>query len=527
VNYLLHEALTTTASHTPEKPALVDGDRELSYSDLDRLTNQIAHLLLDVGVSPGDRVGLYLPKSVEAVAGAYAVMKAGGVYVPLDPDAPVDRIGYIIENADIAVLLTADARATESLALGAKSPSLRTLVFLDRAPDDHESEVTVLASNHIADQPAAAPAVRVIDRDLALILYTSGSTGTPKGVMLSHLNVMTFVRWAVEEFEITAADRLSQFAPLHFDLSTFDIYGAALAGATVYLAPRTVTIFPVEIRNFLERHEISVTYAVPSSLIMLTERTKLEEGHLPHLRTILFAGEVFPTKYLSRLMRLLPHVEFANLFGPTETNVCTFYRVPEPPLEDDPPISIGVAIDNVETLVMKKDGSLAQPGEAGELLVRGPSVMQGYWRDAERTEKTLIPNPFGEMRFDPVYRTGDLVIEEDDGNYTFLGRRDNQIKSRGYRIELGDIESVLYAHHEVIECAAVAVPDEKITNRIMAYVVVDGELTPKELASFVGERLPKYMIPDTTELLRVLPKTSTGKIDRQALLKSAQGGESQ
>lgn len=527
---LLHSALTFNAQRTPAKIAVVDGDRRVTYAELDRLTNKLAGLLVDSGVSKGDRVGIFAPKSLEAVTAAYGIMKAGAVYVPLDPEAPIERVSYIVDNAGINVLLTVMGKAPALAEVAEKAGSLDSVVFLD--PDLGKADadlggLKLFDRTDIDDRPDDSTPVRSIDLDLALMLYTSGSTGAPKGVMLSHLNVMTFVRWAVDEFAVTADDRLSQFAPLHFDLSTFDIYGAALAGATVYLAPRTTSMFPMEIRRFIERNEISVVYAVPSSLIMLTERAKLEKEDLPTLRTILFAGEVFPTKYLSRLMHKLPHVEFANLFGPTETNVCTYFRVPDPPAEDSPPISIGKAIANVETFVVKKDGSLAIPGETGELLVRGTSVMEGYWADPERTAKSRIVNTFSDGLSDPVYRTGDLVVEEPDGNYTFLGRKDNQIKSRGYRIELGDIESAMYAHHEVVECAAVAVPDEAITNRIMGYVVVTGDLSAGDLTAFVAERIPKYMVPDTLEVMGVLPKTSTGKIDRQALMESALKRESQ
>lgn len=524
MSYLLHETLSRSAQKTPEKTALVDRDRQVTYEELDRLTNRVAQLLVAEGVSKGDRVGILAPKSLEAVAAAYGIMKAGAVYVPLDPEAPVDRITFIVDNADIHLVVSVRDREAVLAHTANGTDTLDTVVFLDPAADGMQPDlpgVTIRTRSDVDDHSGDITPVRTIDLDLALMLYTSGSTGAPKGVMLSHVNVMTFVRWAVEEFDVTAVDRLSQFAPLHFDLSTFDLYGAALAGATVHLAPRTTSMFPMEIRRFIENNEISVVYAVPSSLIMLTERAKLETGDLPSLRTILFAGEVFPTKYLSRLMRFVPHVEFANLFGPTETNVCTYYRVPDPPSEDAPPISIGKAIRNVETVVVKKDGTVARPGEVGELQVRGPTVMSGYWGDAERTAKSRMANPFSDGLTDPVYKTGDLVIEEDDGNYTFLGRKDNQIKSRGYRIELGDIESAMYGHHQVVECAAVAVPDEAITNRIMAYVVVSEDLEAGDLTTFVSDRIPKYMVPDKLHLVDVLPKTSTGKIDRQALLESA------
>jgi acyl-coenzyme A synthetase/AMP-(fatty) acid ligase len=273
------------------------------------------------------------------------------------------------------------------------------------------------------------------------------------------------------------------------------------------------------VAKFIRTNEISVWYSVPSILIMLVEKGGLETGDLPSLRQLLFAGEVFPTKYLSRIMKRLPHVTFANLYGPTETNVCTAYTVPEPPGEDGPTIPIGGAITNVETFVVDEEDDLVEPGTVGELLVRGPTVMTGYWGDLERTATRLIASPIDRHHGDPVYRTGDLVEEMPDGNYRFLGRRDNQIKSRGYRIELGDIEAALNAHPAVVEAAALAIPDEMISNRIVAYVSASDEITDRALTAFCAERIQRYMVPETILIQQALPKTSTGKIDRQALLK--------
>lgn len=516
MSLLLHDLLVESAERTPEQVAISDGDREMSYEQLDGLSNQIASALVSVGVKRGDRVGLYSPKSMEAVAGLYGILKSGAAYVPLDPDAPSERISYIVSNCGIETLLTSSGKLDDCFDV-AGSSGLKTALVLD-GTESRDGPITVLDRSDVDSLPMSVSTVRSIDLDLALILYTSGSTGRPKGVMLSHLNVMTFVRWAVDEFSVGPRDRLSQVAPFHFDLSTFDLFGAAAAGASVHLVPKQATLFPMEMRKFLEQKRISVMYAVPTALTMLAERAKLEPGDLSDLRVVLFAGEVFPTKYLSRAMNLLPAAEFANLYGPTETNVCTFYRVAETPDESDPPVSIGKAIDNVETIVVKDDGSVANKGEVGELYVRGSTVMLGYWANPERTAESRIANSFGAGLGDPMYKTGDVVSEDEDGNYTFLGRKDNQVKSRGYRIELEDIEAALYGHPEVAECAAVAIPDEKVTNRLKAFVVVGEDVTAKMLSEFLASSIPRYMIPEEFVFYEVLPKTSTGKIDRQSLV---------
>jgi acyl-coenzyme A synthetase/AMP-(fatty) acid ligase len=245
---------------------------------------------------------------------------------------------------------------------------------------------------------------------------------------------------------------------------------------------------------------------------------------IPHLRTILFAGEVFPMKYLKQLADLLPNVDLYNLYGPTETNVCTYYKVERERLAGMNSLPIGIACENTEVFAVNdKDQIVTKVGEQGELYVRGPAVTNGYWADAEKTKKMVVPNRFQPHFNENMYKTGDLVTLAEDGNYYFQGRRDSQIKSRGYRIELGEIESALLSHPGVREAAALAIPDDLIGNRIKAVVSAHetGGLKIAELQSFCATRIPKYMIPEQIEFLESLPKTSTGKIDRVRLAQSS------
>jgi amino acid adenylation domain-containing protein len=520
VEYLLHRLLQRSAEDRPEQVAVEDGARAISYAELDARSSQVAHLLQELGVSKGDRVGLYLNKSLESIVGIYGILKAGAAYVPFDAQAPLARLAYIAGNCGIRVMLTGTEKSGTWAELVSEDSAIDALVALNGQalrPEDLPSGVMVLSASAVDDQPETASHVEVIDIDLAYILYTSGSTGVPKGVMLSHLNALTFVRWVVDRFSVRAEDRLSNHAPLHFDLTILDVFASAGAAATVVLVPQETSVFPVEVRRFIEEKRITIWYSVPSVLSMLVQRGSLHGGEFPHLRTLFFAGEMFPTKYLRSLMRFLPQVEFLNLYGPTETNVCTYYHVPRLPDDQTEPIPIGKAIDNVEVFAVTDDGRVADPGEIGELYVRGTTVMHGYWGDRERTARGLIPNPHGGQLHDPVYKTGDLVRQDADGNYHLLGRRDHQIKSRGYRIELGDIETALYAHPGVIECAVIAVPDNLITNRVAAFVVARDGVTQQELAGFCRDRIPHYMIPEEFRFVGSLPKTSTGKIDRSAL----------
>lgn len=527
MTFLLHHLLEASAARTPDASAVVDRDRTISYAELDSRASALAAVLQSEGVRNGDRVGIYLDKSLEAIIAIYAILKAGACYVPLDPQSPVKRLSFICRNCVLRCLVSSSEKSTSWSAMLKEEAPLEVIVVIAG------TRVSALETSGLSARVVDAtttPAVTkdrrypaTIDLDLAYILYTSGSTGDPKGVMLSHLNALAFVRWGLERFAVTAGDRLSSHAPLHFDLSIFDIFVSAAAGATLVLVPPAAGVLPAEVARFIDGNAITVWYSVPSILSLLTLRAGLRPGSLPSLRAVLFAGEVFPTKYLLQLMAFLPHAEFHNLYGPTETNVCTHYQVPAHLEDKVEPISIGSAIADVETFVLGEDGRRVEPGEVGELCVRGTTVMCGYWGDPEKTRRSLVPYPFGPP-FDPVYRTGDVVQENERGEYRFLGRRDAQIKSRGYRIELGDIEATVYAHPDVLECAVVAVPDAVVTNRIRAFVSVRPQLTRAELVRYCQDRLPKYMIPESFELRDGLPKTSTGKVDRQALMNSIKEG---
>jgi amino acid adenylation domain-containing protein len=525
VRYLVHHLVEQSAREHPERDAIADGKRMISYGELDAQANRLANLLGELGVGRGDRVALYLDKSIESIVGIYGSLKAGAAYVPLDPQAPPARLGYIARDAGVRVVLTGAEKESAWPPLLAEAPQIESLVALNADSSDAQPGVRVLTWADVEAASDVPPDLDTVDCDLAYILYTSGSTGTPKGVMLTHANCLAFVEWAVDEFAVGGADRLSSHAPLHFDLSTFDLYAAASAAATVVLVPPVVSVFPTEVRRFIDTEGITVWYSVPSILAMLAIRGGLTPGDLPGLRTILFAGEVFPTNHLRRLVEALPHVRFANLYGPTETNVCTWWEVGELPEDASETIPIGRAIANVDVFAVDDDGRPAAPGEIGELYVRGQTVMQGYLGDPEKTASRLVSRRFGGVLEQPAYRTGDLVQQLPGGDYRFLGRRDAQVKSRGYRIELGDVEAAVLAHPAVLECAVVAVPDELVGNRLMAYVTVREPLSAPVLAGFCAERIPGYMIPETFEIADALPRTSTGKIDRAALAARAAGGE--
>ena len=531
--YLLQHLLTDSAARAPRLPAVASGARFLTYEELDRLSNQVARALLAQGTAPGDRVGILAPKSAASVVALFGVLKAGACYVPLDPKSPAARLSSIMRDSGIAIVLADTATAHQAAALAGSVPGLRTVIVTGPhwgAEDSRPSEslppgLAVLPWEKVlAESDKVLAGERAIETDLAYILYTSGSTGTPKGVMISHRNSLTFVAWAANCTGLTEEDRVCSPAPLHFDLSVFDVFATCKAAACMVVLPETTSTFPARLAQWMEREQISVWYSVPSVLTMLATYGNLPECDLTRLRTVIFAGEVFPVKHLTRLMTELPHASYFNWYGPTETNVCTSFEVPaaHDPATLPAPVPIGKACANTDVFAVTGDGSrVSRPGEEGELYVRGPGLMRGYWDRPDRTREVLVTNPFQQAYDEPAYRTGDMVTIDADGNYVFLGRRDSMVKTRGYRVELGEVEAALYAHPAIREAAVLPVPDGILGNRLRAVISANGSGAPtrQEVLEHCRQRLPRYMVPDTVEFCDELPKTSTGKVDRTRLAK--------
>lgn len=522
MGFLLHHLLAESASRSPEATAIKFKRENVTYGELEERSNQLAHALIDVGIAPGDRVGLCLEKSLASVISVFAVLKAGACYVPVDANAPGPRVADIVQQCAMRCLITTAAAGERLFKTSPDRRSLERIFFVDDVPNaslPYPLQCVGL-SQAISGQSKDPPALGGTNQDLAYVLFTSGSTGTPKGVMLSHLNALTFVNWGYETFNIRADDRLSNHAPLSFDLSVFDIFAGVKAGATISLVPEGLSSFPVRLAELLEEHRITVWYSVPSVLTLLLTHGKLQNRDLRDLRLILFAGEVFPVKYLRRLMKLVPHAKYFNLYGPTETNVCTYYEVEPIPEDQVTPIPIGKGCANTEVFAIDEQGQrVIGAGQEGLLYVRGSTVMQGYYARPADTERAFIRNPFSHGRDEKAYCTGDLVTLDTKGNYHFLGRRDHMIKTRGYRVELGEIESALYAHPAIREAVAVALPDELLGNKIKVFVVPEGSrpLDEREVKRHCARLLPRYMIPEDVEFRALLPRTSTDKVDRTRL----------
>jgi amino acid adenylation domain-containing protein len=472
-----------------------------------------------------------MPKSLEAIIAMLGTMRAGAAYVPVDPAAPMLRVRSILAAAGVAALVTTPDEVARRPGMfdadGAWLPGFVVLAHVPATPPLSASSVApqlapgmtnVMSLDDVLRSDTDAVPELPVDDDLAYILYTSGSTGQPKGVMLSHGNALAFVRWAARDVALRPVDRLSSHAPFHFDLSVFDLYAAFLAGASVHLVPGALCHFPIPLTKWVAEHGITVWYSVPSILAQMAAADAFT-SYPTRLRTVIFAGEVFPIPALRQLQRQLPGVELLNWYGPTETNVCTYYRLEGLISEDRrEPLPIGVACPYADLLVVTDDLREAALGEEGELWVRGASVLQGYWADPERTSSALAHDPRQGKDAGRFYRTGDIVRWRGP-HLTLIGRRDAMIKVRGYRIELGDVEAALFDHPDVADAAAVPVTDAKDQVRLLAAVVprAGTALTDTALRHHCAARIPRYMVPERFLRLAELPRTSTGKVDRVGL----------
>lgn len=509
----LHRAFTEAAARHPARTAVVEpGCGAVTYRELDALSARLRDHLRALGVRPGDRVGLWLAKSIDAVAALLGILRAGAAYVPVDPDAPPARNAFILHNCAVRALVMEarfeDKLLSEFVALGTAPPRLLL--------EGTGAGASLARALEGAETAAAAEDTQTPADALAYILYTSGSTGKPKGVMLSHENAISFVDWCSDVFQPGPEDRFSSHAPFHFDLSILDIHVALKHGAALVLVPEERGKDALHLARLIAAEGITIWYSAPSILSLMAQFGDLPAQDCSALRLMLFAGEVFPVKHLRRLTEQLPRPRYFNLYGPTETNVCTYYEVVPPvPPERGVPYPIGRVCEHLRGRVVDEHNAAVRPGEEGELCITGRGVMQGYWSLPEHTARGFLVDADGTR----WYRTGDIVVEEPDGNLIYRGRRDRMVKRRGYRVELGEIEAGLYQHPLVKEAAVVALPDAEAGVRITAFL--SGKEARKasliELKRFCAEHLPLYMIPDRFEWLEALPKTSTDKTDYQRL----------
>jgi len=526
---LLQQLITRQAERRPGATAVVMNDERISYAALEEDSNRLARQLKAAGCVPGDRVCFLTPKSPTAIIIELGILKAGCVYVPLDPSSPPRRLARIIAACEPwCVLVAGSAMGLLREALAeAKLGAAPSIGCLD-AETPKETGLKISFSPDDLTSFSGAPLdYRGRGADAAHILFTSGSTGAPKGVQITHNNALSFVEWAIRYFGVNSEDRVSGHPPLHFDLSTFDIYGALGAGAQLHLVPAELNLLPNRIADFIRGHELTQWFSAPSLLNYMARQDVVAQDDFPALKRLLWCGEVFPTPALRRWMKLLPHVSFTNLYGPTEATVASsYYTVPACPPQDDAQIPIGKPCDGEKLLVLDDNLRPAPPGEVGGLFIGGVGLSPGYWRDEKKTSEVFLES----AEYGRIYKTGDLAKFGEDGLIYFLGRADSQIKSRGYRIELGEIETALNALGLLRECAVVAVNTDGFEGTAIccAYAPLPGAGgNPTTLRHALRRVLPSYMLPAHWICFKRLPQNGNGKIDRRALREQFQQSLSQ
>jgi amino acid adenylation domain-containing protein len=495
------------------RPALIwDAGVATTYEELDRLSNQVARLLLAHGVRKRDPVCLCLEKSALAYGSIVACLKLGAPYFVVDSANPRARIRTMVQRCGPKVALV-DASV---------GPAAFDCRAVEIGAGDGRS---VLA--HLSDDEVT-PGWSIDGSDPAYIMFTSGSTGSPKGVTISQANLLAFIAWTRHQFGTTPADVFTGVNPLFFDNSVFDTYASLFAGAALAPFGAATMRDPKAIVSRIETLGCTVYFSVPSLLVYLQTMKLVTAGSFPSLTTILFGGEGYPKPMLARLLDAVgDRIVLYNVYGPTEcTCICSVYRVTAADLVEPAGYApLGRLIPNFSGVILDESGRPAAPGDVGELYLGGPCVGLGYYNDAAQTAAAFVQNPTHDRFVDRVYRTGDLVrLDPLDGKIHFVGRADSQIKHQGYRIELAEIEHALVAVEGVDEAAAVYVAN-RATPRIVGVVASSRPLVPAAVRVAVQETLPRYMIPEQIVVVDRLSKNANGKIDRRAILASLERAE--
>jgi amino acid adenylation domain-containing protein len=522
VTALLQEYVSRQVETRPDAVALQMAGERLTYGELEEASNRLARLIGEAGCGRGERVCLFVPKTIAAIVAEVATLKADCAYVPIDTASPAPRVEMIVESAEPAlILVTAPAAKLLDDVLALRGNGGIPVGSLDEERVAGEHFASAFSAADLAGQSSEPLSYANSTEDAAHVLYTSGSTGTPKGVVIKHENVIAFVEWATSYFGTKASDRISGHPPLHFDLSTFDIYGTFLAGAELHLVPGAANLVPHKLAELIRSSELTQWFSVPSAMTYMAKFDVIQHGDFPSLERVLWCGEVLPTPILMHWMERLPHARFTNLYGPTEATIASsYYTVPEVPASETEAVPIGVPCEGEELLVLDEQLQAVPAGEIGELYIGGVGLSPGYWRDDEKTRGAFLSDPRSPDSNARIYRTGDLAKVMDDGLVHFLGRADSQIKHRGYRIELGEIETALNALDGVRECAVVGVDTGGFEGTAIccAFAPAAGtSIEPPQVREQLARTLPTYMLPAHWHVLEALPKNVNGKIDRRAI----------
>ena len=511
---LVEAFLERSALKTPEKIALICQEARLSYVEIERLSNRLACALKAEGIVRGDRVAIYLDNSVEAVVSVFGILKAGGIFLMINPTTKAEKLAFILNDC-LAAGLISHGKQMEMISMeGREIPSLRLLILAGAGPAGAQIDRArtvgweALLARYDSDLP---PAKCAIDIDLATIIYTSGSTGFPKGVMMTHLNMVTAAASISRYVENIPEDVILSALPLSFDYGLYQLLMAFKIGATLVLE-RSFT-YPQVILEKLLKERVTGFPLVPTMVAILLQMKGLSPGRFPLLRYITNTAAALPPAHIAKLRALFPATKIFSMYGLTE---CKRVSYLPPEQLDVRPTSVGIAIPNTEVYIVDEEGKKVAPGVVGELVVRGAHVMRGYWERKEETERALRP---GSIPGEKVLYTGDLFKMDADGFLYFVGRKDDIIKTRGEKVSPKEVEAVLYSLPDVAEAAVVGIEDRILGQAIKAVIVpAEGvSLTEQAVLLHCKRHLEDFMIPKVIEFRDALPKTATGKIQKRDL----------
>jgi len=492
---------------------VVCGKQRWTYAQIESAANRLAHALIGRGIERGDRVAIHLDNSVEAVVSVFAVLKAGAVFMMVNPTTKSQKLTYILNNSRARAIILPARKFAAHESCWHETPHLDLAIGTGEAKDVELPEPkTCLSFEQLIETCPhhEPPAKRAIDVDLAALVYTSGSTGNPKGVMLTHVNMVSAATSITTYLENTPDDIILNVLPLAFDYGLYQVLMALKVGATVILERSFA--YPHAVMKRLIEERVTGFPVVPTMVAMLLQMD-LSNYDLSHLRYVTNTGAALPANHIGQLRQLLPDVSIYSMYGLTE---CKRVSYLPPDQIDVRPNSVGRGMPNEEVYLVDHDGRRVGPETVGELVVRGSNVMKGYWELPEETDRMLRPGP---LPGEKVLFTGDLFRADDEGYLYFVGRKDDMIKSRGEKVSPKEVENVLHDHPAVAEAAVVGVPDKVLGQAVKAVIVPRGEdeLSQRQVLQHCAQRLEDFMVPQIVEFRDALPRTKNGKIDKREL----------
>lgn len=491
------QSLEETTKKFSNKIAFEDINRSVTYQEFTDNAKKIGSGLLKLK-EINKAISIFMDKSVACLETMMGILYSGNFYTVLDVKSPEERIHHIIKTLQPMAIIV-DKKNLEK----AKNLNFSGELFV------YED----LLESQIEEKRLQETREKIIDTDPMYILFTSGSTGVPKGTVISHRAVLSYATWVKETFNITEQTKFGNQTPFYFSMSITDVFSTILTGATLYIIPKMYFSFPVKLLEYLKEKEINTIYWVPSALCIVANLGALKDAQLPNLKKVLFAGEVMPMKQLNMWREKFPDTMFANLYGPTETtDICTYYIV-DRKFENTETLPIGRHCNNCDVLIIKEDGTKAEKGEEGELCARGSFLALGYYNNPEKTNQVFVQNPLNKAYPEIIYKTGDIVKENERGEIIYISRKDYQIKHMGYRIELGEIETAINSIEGIIACACVY---DEINSKIVLFYQ-GNKLEEKDLLEQAKSKLPNYMCPNEIHCIERMPYNANGKIDRKEL----------